>query len=356
MRKSTGVLSLILSLLIFMSILAVSPAYAQTETRNDYLLSGHYEFNEDNSVTKFSTTLTENAKLIFAFDEETYIHYGRMEITNSSNKIVYSTTIYSVFEEIAVTTGTLSKGSYTITFYGEYAEEIHFALYKSYSYTLPKVKKIKLNKTKLTISAGVEKTLKLAVTPSNAEGTTKWKSSNSKVVNISNGLIYAPFMGKSTITATRGGKTAKCVVTVNKTFLELGKGKNWKIKSIVKYISGYKKAKWKSSDTSVAIVSGGKITAKKHGKANITAKIKGKKYTITVYSYDKKVIKEKTVKAIKDDLYVPSSFKLNTIKYPDDRTCTIYYSAKTRSGNRVYNAVTGYFYKNRFYHYDTFDD
>lgn len=358
MRNLNKFLSSVLFLVMLWSIFSISPAYATTITKTEFLFYGDYEFDEESSSVS-SLTLTEKAKLKFVFDDNTYMpYYGRMEIADSNNKVVYDTTLRTVFNEFTVTTNALNKGRYTITIYGDCADEFHFKLFKVYDDKLPKVKKIKLNKKSFTLSSFKEKRLKATITPQNAGGTTKWKSSNTNVAIVdSYGKMVTDYMGKTTITVSCGGKKAKCTVYVNKDFTEIGTGKSTTIKRFAKYISGYKKTKWKSNNPAVVSVSKNSIiSAKKHGVAKIAAKINGKTYTITVYSYDKEVIKQKTINAIKKALYVPSSFKLDTVKYPSDNKCVVYYSAKTRLGDRVYNAKTGYLYKNKFYYYDTFDD
>ncbi|MBR1731227.1 MAG: hypothetical protein IJ725_02195, partial [Ruminococcus sp.] len=74
----------------------------------------------------------------------------------------------------------------------------------------------------------------------------------------------------------------------------------------------------------------------------------------TIYSYDKKVIKKKTIKYIRSVLYVPSSLKVGTVTYPSFNQCKVYYSAYNRYGERIYSATTGYFIKGEFYIYNNF--
>ena len=71
---------------------------------------------------------------------------------------------------------------------------------------------VKLNKTKATIDAGTTLQLKLK----NTTETVTWKSSNTKVATVSKkGLVTAKKGGSVTVTATAGGKSYTCKITVN---------------------------------------------------------------------------------------------------------------------------------------------
>lgn len=88
----------------------------------------------------------------------------------------------------------------------------------------PAVKKIKLNKKKLTLKKGKKYQLKITVKPNNkatvklAKSKLKWKSSNKKVVTVSKkGKLKAKKKGKATITVKYSNKIkATCKVTVKK--------------------------------------------------------------------------------------------------------------------------------------------
>ncbi len=82
-----------------------------------------------------------------------------------------------------------------------------------------KVKKITLNKTKVSIKKGKTFALKATIAPANAtDKTLKWESSNKKVATVDkNGKITAKKAGNCTITATSKDGTKKkatCKVTV----------------------------------------------------------------------------------------------------------------------------------------------
>lgn len=72
---------------------------------------------------------------------------------------------------------------------------------------------ITLNKTRYTLEVGKKLMLKATV-----KGTTDkvtWKSSNTSVATVSSsGIVTAKKAGTATITATAGGVSAKCVITV----------------------------------------------------------------------------------------------------------------------------------------------
>ena len=75
---------------------------------------------------------------------------------------------------------------------------------------------IKLNKTKVSVSAGDTVKLKATVKGKNSKVT--WKSSNSDIAEVNGkGKVTGKNTGKATITAKANGKTAKCTVTVTNT-------------------------------------------------------------------------------------------------------------------------------------------
>ena len=149
------------------------------------------------------------------------------------------------------------------------------------------VSAIKLNKTSLTLKKGASEKLTASITPSNAtDKKLTWKSSNTSIVEVNSGTIKAKKNGTATITvSTSNGKKATCKVTVtdkiiavtkltlNKTSVTLNKGATAQLKATVSPSDATDKTiTWSSSNTSVATVKNGKITAIKDGSATITAK------------------------------------------------------------------------------------
>ena len=154
---------------------------------------------------------------------------------------------------------------------------------------------IKLSKSSVTVEQGKTVTVKATITPSNAtDQTVSWSSDNKKIATVSGGKIKGVAKGTATITAkTSNGKTAKVTVTVktvpvtgiklNKTSVSLAKGKSVTVKATVSPTNATTKTvTWSTSNSKVATVSGGKITAKGAGTAKITAKCGGKTATVTV--------------------------------------------------------------------------
>ena len=77
------------------------------------------------------------------------------------------------------------------------------------------VSSITLNKTSLTLAEGESQTLTATVNPDNAtDKTITWTSSNKNVATVADGKVTAIAKGSATITASAGGKSASCSVSV----------------------------------------------------------------------------------------------------------------------------------------------
>ncbi len=150
---------------------------------------------------------------------------------------------------------------------------------------------ITLSQASLSLEEGESATLTATVQPSNAtDKTVSWSSSNAAVATVSDGVVTAVKEGTAIITATAGGKSAQCSVTVKKAFvavtditlsrtdLFLEKGETATLTATVAPADATDKTvSWSSSDASVATVSSsGLVTAVKAGKATITATAGGK--------------------------------------------------------------------------------
>lgn len=148
------------------------------------------------------------------------------------------------------------------------------------------ISSISLSKTELTLIEGDSETLTATVKPDDAtDKTVRWSSSDPSVATVDEGEISALKEGTATITAMAGEKTASCKVTVekkviavesveiDKTEIELVEGESFTLVATVKPDDATDKTvTWTSSDTAVATVENGKITAIKEGIATISAK------------------------------------------------------------------------------------
>lgn len=77
------------------------------------------------------------------------------------------------------------------------------------------VESITLNKTQLSLVKGATETLAAIVLPTTAtDKAVTWKSSDTAVATVENGVVTAVAAGNATITAKAGEKTATCAVTV----------------------------------------------------------------------------------------------------------------------------------------------
>ncbi len=147
---------------------------------------------------------------------------------------------------------------------------------------------ITLNKKSLELERGEKTKVTATIAPSNADGdkTVKWSSNKTSVATVSSdGTITAVAKGNATITATTSnGKTATCSVTVGVPLKSisfengvkektLNKGENFNLKVIYnpEDTDASKTITWLSTDTSVAKVENGKVTAVGIGETTITA-------------------------------------------------------------------------------------
>ncbi len=161
------------------------------------------------------------------------------------------------------------------------------------------VSSIALDRTALNLAVGEYATLKATVLPENAEDRSfNWKSSNQSIAHIdADGRVSALSAGTVTITATTtdGGLTAACEVTVytpyidvtsvtlNKYSLNFIEGESETLTATVMPVNATDKSiVWSSSNTMVATVDNGLVTAVKEGSATITAAAGGKTANCTV--------------------------------------------------------------------------
>lgn len=154
-----------------------------------------------------------------------------------------------------------------------------------------KVTSITLAPASASLEVAGTTTLTATVLPTNATNkNVSWKSSNVSVATVSNGVVKGLTAGTATITATAAdgsGVQGVCTVTVkaagpagvkvtkitlDKTTASLEEGKTEKLTATVEPSNATdSKVTWTTSNSSVATVSDGTITAVKAGTATITA-------------------------------------------------------------------------------------
>lgn len=151
-----------------------------------------------------------------------------------------------------------------------------------------KVSSVSLNDSSVSLVVGETVQLRASIQPSNAtEKDITWASSKQSVATVSNsGLVTAVAEGSATITASAGGKSATCSITVskgvvavtsvalNKTTLELTEGDSETLTATVKPDDATDKTvMWSSSNPMIASVSNGQVVANSLGETFITASV-----------------------------------------------------------------------------------
>ena len=159
------------------------------------------------------------------------------------------------------------------------------------------VTNVTLNKTTHTMTVDDQETLVATVVPENAtDKTVTWTSSDTAVATVDNGVVKALIAGETTITVTTvdGGHKATCTVTVaaaivpvtgvtlDKTTLTMGTGdEQTLVPTVAPEDATNKNVTWTSSDTAVATVANGVVTAVGAGNATITATTEDGSHTAT---------------------------------------------------------------------------
>ena len=227
------------------------------------------------SIDKSSATLLEG---------ETITLTATINPSNATNKnVTWSSSNSSVASVSNGVVTALKAGTTTITVTTEDGGKTATC----YVTVIAKVSNISLNKTSASLTEGDTLTLTATITPSNATNkNVTWSSSNSSVASVSNGVVTALKAGTATITVTTedGGKTATCSITVNekiypvsgislnKSTLTMCENENYTLTATITPSNATNKdVGWSSSNTSVATVSNGVITALNVGTTTITA-------------------------------------------------------------------------------------
>lgn len=144
------------------------------------------------------------------------------------------------------------------------------------------VSSVTLNRTTLTLEKGEAETLVATVLPNDAtDNNITWTSSNPGIVSVSDGLVKAVAGGNAIITASAGGMSASCEVTVivsvksitiNNNTLSLVEGQSFLLTATIEPKDATDKTVvWVSDNPEIATVVNGNVTALKVGSTTITA-------------------------------------------------------------------------------------
>lgn len=188
--------------------------------------------------------------------------------------------------------------------------------------------------------------LSATVLPFNAsDKTVTWASSNQSVATVTVGKVTAIGEGSATITASSGGKSATCAITVkkkviavtsvelNKTELALVEGDSDILEATVKPDDASDKTvTWTTSNATIATVDNGKVTAEKEGTATVTAKA-GEKTATCVIVVAKKVIPVESIELNKTTLTLikgTTESLVATVK-PDNATYEVTWSSSNEA-------------------------
>ena len=139
---------------------------------------------------------------------------------------------------------------------------------------------IKLNQSSYVLYTNKGNTLNLKATVDGKSKTVLWNSSNDAVATVNKGKVTAVSEGEAIISATANDVTAECLITVrqSKVILEnenlhLNKGEKGNIP--VDVIGTNQTIKWSTTNSKVATVKNGVVTAKNYGEADIKVTANG---------------------------------------------------------------------------------
>ena len=208
---------------------------------------------------------------------------------NASDKVLYWTSsnekIAKIHEGVITP---VSRGTATLTAISRAGGKVATCQVIVQDPDFVNLESITMKTEALDLKVGETGWVGVTYTPSNAgDKVLTWKSSNEKVATVSEGTVRAVGKGTAILTATSrdGGKTATCKVTVDDgtvsleslslktTNLTMNKGEKATVYAVYNPSNVTDKVLyWSSSNTKVATVSEGVVTAVGNGTATITAK------------------------------------------------------------------------------------
>lgn len=203
----------------------------------------------------------------------------------------------------------------------------------------------------LSLEVGKSKTLTPTVVPSDAVYTLSWSSSNTSVATVSqSGVVTAKATGATIITVrTDNGKSDDCLVTVTQsavsptsvsvtpTSLSLEVNQTANLTATVYPSNATTSLTWSSSNTNVAKVSGGKVTAVGAGSCVITVKTSNGKSATCNVTVAEPVVNPTSVYVSPSSLSleVNETANLTATVYPSNATTSLTWSTSNSSVAKV---------------------
>ena len=203
----------------------------------------------------------------------------------------------------------------------------------------------------LSLEVGKSKTLTPTVVPSDATYTLSWSSSNTSVATVSqSGVVTAKATGATIITVrTDNGKSDDCLVTVTQsavsptsvsvtpTSLSLEVSQTANLTATVYPSNATTSLTWSSSNTNVAKVSSGKVTAVGAGSCVITVKTSNGKSATCNVTVAEPVVNPTSVYVSPSSLSleVNETANLTATVYPSNATTSLTWSTSNSSVAKV---------------------
>jgi len=182
-----------------------------------------------------------------------------------------------------------------------------------------------------------------------------WTSSNTDIVTIGGGIVYAVSNGKASITAVYGGKKVKISfdssissLSANASTINIKPGEDYQVHLYANYaddsqVEVTEDAQWVSKKTDIATVNRGVVTAVANGKTTITATYAKKKVNIAFDSSFKSLVSDtnSSISISQGENRQLRAF----IKYPDDSevevtNLAVWTSSKSTAATVVNGLVT----------------